>query len=1121
PGVFPTTTLVSNQGTVSGGNFTSILTGDPDSTDHFIATGTDLSVMIDSVAPIITCPVDLAVDLDVDCEYVLIDYTGLATATDNCVSPVPLTQSPIVGTVITTTTTITIIADDGNGNIDSCSFDIIPADNALPTMVCQDINAYLDGSGNVSITATDINGGTTDNCGIATLVTSETDFICGDIGANNVTLIGTDVNGNIDSCIAVVTVLDTISPAPICQDITVFLDGLGNITFTAADIDGGSSDNCTSITLTASATTFTCAETGMNDVTLIVTDDSGNIDSCVAVVTVVDTTNATVICQNIDVFLDAAGDVSIIGSDIDGGSTDNCGIATLVPSITDFTCAETGANNVTLVVTDNSGNSDSCIAIVTVLDTISPIVNCLDINAFLDITGNVSISASDVDDASTDNCGIATLTISVTDFDCTDIGINTITLVVIDDHGNSDSCEATITIQDTINPTVICDDITVFLDATGNAVITASDIDGGSTDECGIGIIAASTLAFTCAEIGANNVSLYVIDNNGNLDSCLAIVTILDSLNLAVVCQDIDLYLDALGAGSITPADIDNGSSDECGIATMLTSEIDFNCADVGTNDVTLIVTDNNGNVDSCTAIVTVIDSVAPNVICQDIAIYLDATGNISIDDADIDGGATDNCGIFSIVASETTFDCSNIGLNNITLVVTDNAGLADSCIAVVTVLDTINPDVICENINAYLDEFGNVSFTVADLDGGSSDACGIDVSMASEDSFTCADIGANNVTVIVTDINGNIDSCIAVVTVIDTIAPNVICQNLTIYLDETGNAGISATDLDDGSSDACSPLTLTASQTDFICNDAGINNITLYVADDYANIDSCIAIVTVLDTIPPTIICEGDHEEYLDEDCQFIVPDYIITTSFDDNCSELEDFIITQTPLVGEVLVGTNDEFVITLTVEDESGNISSCNFTITLIDNTPPAIECIDDQAIETDFSCVYEIGDYTNLVTAELDNCDLDNVTITQFPEPGSFVTAESDVFGESNQGQTIVTIVIEDLSGNKDSCEFIIDVTCFSEIEIPQLISPNGDGKNDLLIIDWIEQYPENELIVFNRWGNIVYKASPYENDWNGESNMITIGNEVPDGSYFYQFVASPNSEVITGYIIIKR
>jgi gliding motility-associated-like protein len=209
-----------------------------------------------------------------------------------------------------------------------------------------------------------------------------------------------------------------------------------------------------------------------------------------------------------------------------------------------------------------------------------------------------------------------------------------------------------------------------------------------------------------------------------------------------------------------------------------------------------------------------------------------------------------------------------------------------------------------------------------------------------------------------------------------------------------------------------------------------------------------------------------------------------------------------------------------IRILVLDESSNIDSCNFTIALVDRDAPEIYCPGNQKVTTTYTCIYKIEDYTSLVVKELDNCDFNNVLITQFPNAGTMVSG-TPINGSKNHAQTRVIMQIEDQSGNKDSCNFIVDVTCFSPIVIPEFISPNRDGVNDYLFIEGIERYPLNTLVIFNRWGSTVYESSPYLNTWKGKSNGLFYGNVLPEGSYFYSFKIASGAKPLTGYIILKR
>ena len=90
-----------------------------------------------------------------------------------------------------------------------------------------------------------------------------------------------------------------------------------------------------------------------------------------------------------------------------------------------------------------------------------------------------------------------------------------------------------------------------------------------------------------------------------------------------------------------------------------------------------------------------------------------------------------------------------------------------------------------------------------------------------------------------------------------------------------------------------------------------------------------------------------------------------------------------------------------------------------------------------------------------------------------------------------------------------------------------ISPNGDNKNDFLVIRGIETSPENKISIFNRWGFIVYEKENYRNDpqtaWKGESNgRVTVKKDdlLPVGTYFY-VLKLKDREDKTGYIYLQR
>ncbi len=735
-------------------------------------------------------------------------------------------------------------------------------DAVPPTAVCQDITAYLDGAGNVSITAGDVDGGSTDNIGITSYSLDISSFTCANLGANTVTLTVEDAAANSDNCTATVTVVDTISPTAVCQDITVYLDGAGNASITAASIDGGSTDNCGAVSLSADITAFTCANVGANTVTLTADDGNGNTSQCTSTVTVLDTISPTAVCQNVTVYLDGAGNASITAASIDGGSTDNCGAVSLSADITAFTCANIGANNVTLTADDGNGNTSQCVAVVTVQDTISPTAVCQNITVNLDGSGNATITAAMIDGGSTDNCGAVSLSASPTAFTCANLGANNVTLTVDDGNGNTSQCVAVVTIADNTAPTASCQDITVYLDGAGTASIVAADIDNGSTDNCGSVSLSADITSFTCANAGANTVTLTVDDGNGNSTQCTSTVTVLDTVSPTAVCQNITVYLDGAGNATITTGDIDNGSTDNCGTPTLSLDITSFTCANIGTNTVTLTATDGSANTSTCTATVTVADTTSPTASCQDITVYLDAGGNASIVAADIDGGSTDNCGSVSLSADITSFTCVNLGANTVTLTVTDGNSNTSTCTATVTLSDTISPTVSCPSNVSTTNDAGSCSAVVTGINvASSSDNCGsvsITYSLSGattgtgsgDASGTAFNVGTTTVTYTADDGNGNTASCSFDVTVTDTEDPTLTgCpSNISMAPNNTGCTAIVTWTLPT-EADNCT-VTLTSTHNSGDTFPLGTTTVTYTATDGAGNTASCSFDVTITDDL-------------------------------------------------------------------------------------------------------------------------------------------------------------------------------------------------------------------------------------------------------------------------------
>ena len=91
----------------------------------------------------------------------------------------------------------------------------------------------------------------------------------------------------------------------------------------------------------------------------------------------------------------------------------------------------------------------------------------------------------------------------------------------------------------------------------------------------------------------------------------------------------------------------------------------------------------------------------------------------------------------------------------------------------------------------------------------------------------------------------------------------------------------------------------------------------------------------------------------------------------------------------------------------------------------------------------------------------------------------------------------------------------DASCI----VPTIMTPNGDGVNDVFMIPCIEtgNFPGNEVIIFNQWGDEIYRSAPYRNDWRGTFN----GEDIPAGTYYYVIGFDRNTEPKAGFLIIER
>ena len=859
--------------------------------------------------------------------------SALATATDNC--SVQISSPPANFTCANLgANTITVTATDNSGNSSTCIATVDVVDPINPTVTCKNTTVALNASGTATITEESIYQSSADNCGTVTLVGVNPSVVnCSHLGATTIVLYAIDGSFNSANCTATVTVVDNTPPSATCKNATVSLDANGSAVLDPSAFFMSGADNCgTATPQSVSPATVSCSNIGTSAITLYVTDGNGNQSTCTAIVTVVDEIDPTVQCQTISVFLNNSGTVSVNPAAVFLSGSDNCGTVNplSVPNNM-YNCSDLGPNTVFLTVTDGHGNFAGCSAVIVVQENTPPVVVCKNTTVNLDASGAGSITTASVFQSGSDNCGtVNQVSVSPDAFNCNNLGANTVILTVNDGNGNTNTCSATVTVMDAIAPTVICKNATVNLNAAGSASLTPNTIFQSGADNCGVvNQVSALPNTFTCSNLGANTVTLTVNDGHGNTSTCSATVTVVDAIAPTVVCKNATVNLNATGSASITPNTIFQSGSDNCGIVNLVSVEpATFNCSTLGQNAVYLNVNDGHGNTANCYSIVTVSDITAPTAICQNVIINLDAFGSASVTAAQVNNGSFDNCTIAALSLNTTNFSCANIGANTVVLTAKDQSGNIGTCSAIVTVRDQIAPLAKCKNATVSLGSNGSVTVPGATVNNGSSDNCSFTLSL-SPATFTCANIGANSVTLRVTDADGNTATCAATVTVQDATAPAALCKNPTIYLDATGQATLTTAQVNNGSSDNCGIASMTLSKTQFYCSD--LNTVypvvILTVKDNYNNTSTCTAQVIVKDNIAPTAICENTTAELGYNGKVTVYGQALASESFD-NCSVWSYSPIAK--LYTTANIGNNN---LLITVKDWSGNAATCTSVVTVV--------------------------------------------------------------------------------------------------------------------------------------------------------------------------------------------
>lgn len=123
--------------------------------------------------------------------------------------------------------------------------------------------------------------------------------------------------------------------------------------------------------------------------------------------------------------------------------------------------------------------------------------------------------------------------------------------------------------------------------------------------------------------------------------------------------------------------------------------------------------------------------------------------------------------------------------------------------------------------------------------------------------------------------------------------------------------------------------------------------------------------------------------------------------------------------------------------------------------------------------------------------------------------SFVQNPTHVY--STDGTYWVTLAVQSNNGCWDTIRFQYEV--MSDLQVPNIFTPNNDGINDYLAFKHLEYFPGTALTVYNRWGNKVYHSDNYQNNWDGDKNS--------DGEYYFILEGPKLKETKYGFVQIAR
>jgi len=1112
--------------------------------------------ILDNQNPTITCPAPVSTTTGTSNCIATSVILGTPVTNDNC-SILNLTNNaPAVYPLGSTTVTWTVT--DGSNNQATCTQTVTVTDIIPPTILCPAPVTTNTNTGACEATGVALGTpATADNCSVFNVTNNAPNPF--PLGTTTVTWTVTDGSNNQTTCTQSVTVIDNQNPTITCP--TNVNENADPGVCSATGVALGSpltADNCSVFSVTNNAPNP--FPLGTTTVTWTVTDGSGRQATCNQLVNITDSQNPTITCPgpvavNTDLNSCVATGV-VLGTPV---TTDNCSSLTVTNNAP--ASFSIGITTVTWTVTDGSSNAVSCPQTVTVIDNQDPLIICpstVTVNADpgLCTAGTVTLGVP----GTSDNCTIGSVTNDAPN--PFPLGTTTVLWTVTDGSGNTETCTQTVNVMDNQDPTITCSGPVAVSADLGVCTTDLSNVPLGTpetADNCSVATVANN--APSAFSIGTTIVTWTVTDGSGNDATCTQTVTIIDDQDPIISnCPSNIIVNSDLGeCGAVVNWTVPT-YTDNCG-AAMTFTHIPGTFFPVATTTVTYTVTDGSNNVSICSFSVTVNDTEAPSITCPAQIETCDPLVNYSAP------SASDNCEVSSNGVIQTAGLPSGsdfpVGTTTNAFEVMDIHGNVSTCSFDVVVFPlpviTLDPtDVTCNGLNngtidatvsigtePYVYDWSNDS-TTEDLSGMAPGIYSLDVvdnngcsatasatiaepevmTLEADDTHvTCYNAADGAVDIFVEggnvpytfdwsnnttneDVTGLSGGAIDV-----TVTDAKGCQvNYATTIEEPDSLMLSAVTYaaQCGSSTGAVVLTVTGGTNpyDFNWSD-GSDGINLYnvVAGDYS--------VTVTDANG----CQNSLTATIDAvnqlEAQLIVRD---AKCWGENSGEIQAVVENgyapftydwsdgqSTPTASELGAAAYS-----VTITDSYG----CEVTLNTAVNQPDSLYI---QLTSSAYAGGYGVSSYNGAdgyVNADV----FGGVSPYEYAwlGPNLFESDEQNIYGLYSGGYTLTVV---DANGCKANAS--TRITEPDVLEMPNGFSPNSDGENDFFEIHGIDAYPDNDLVIYNRWGNIVYEVQSYQNEWNGENNL---GEQLPDATYFAILQIYVNGELVkthTGYIDLRR